>query len=723
MEQQWHALADLALRHDRRVSARDLANRATHLSGAQAEQAACALQDHGFAVQVLNVPALQVAEHGLPALMWVRGEAHAQPEVVLWLALEGEVASVRRYLPHAGESQGVARSDEHWPLNALQEAHSGLALVAQPLADSAARRSGDSAAAPAHWFWSVFSLVRPYYGDCIVAAVLVNVLALTTSMFSMNVYDRIIPNAALHSLWVLALGVAIGSVLELGLRSLRALWLDDAGKRADLLLSARIFSHTLNLRAEDRPVSSGQHAGQLREFESVRDFVGSTTLVAFSDLPFALFFLGVIGFLAGNLVWIPVTAGGLMIAVGVISQWPIGRSVRQYQHENSQKLAFMVESFERMETLEAMGATSAAQSRWERLSAITARSARASRLTSAISQNLMQWLQQLASTALILGGVYLILNGQLTTGGLIGCSILAGRALGPLAQVAGLMTRWQQARTAFEALDRLMRLPGRYDPERTYVHMPSARGTLALQKVQFAYPRTERVVLHVDGLSLSPGEVIGVMGPVGSGKSTLLRVLAGLQLPKAGQVLMDGVDVRQMSPADWRAHIAWVGQDAVLFRGSLRENLLLAGARVDDARLLHVLELTGIHRWAGVHPAGLDMPLGEGGQSLSGGQRQMVALARTLLSSCPVLLLDEPTSALDAQNEHALWERLKDEFTDRCVVIATHRPGPLVRVSRLVVLDDGRVVADGARDDVLQAAKEGRVKRAPAKAAMAEALA
>lgn len=713
----WYALSDIALHHGRRVSARDLQAQSASLHpDATPLVAACVLQGHGFHIQASHAPAHQLPTAQLPMLLLLKGG-----EVACWQSLRGEALAFRRYgvgVDAQGVSQAAAPAvpavQEEWTWADLLERYAGTALLIEPDELHDAQNVGDAGRQKSHWFWGVFGLMRRYYGDCVVAAVLINLLALAGSMFSMNVYDRVIPNAALPTLWVLAIGVTVAGLLEFGLRTLRAHVVDEAGKRADLLLSAAIFRKTLDLQPRDRPSSSGQYAGQVREFDSVREFVSSTTLVGLTDLPFAILFLVVIGFLAGSLVWVPIVAGLLVLLVGLVSQWPIRKSVERYQYENSQKLAFMVEAVERVETIQAIGAQAAIQGRWERLCAITARSAMSSRMASSAAVNLTQFIQQFASTALVLWGVYLILEGQLTTGGLIGCSILAGRALSPLAQVAGLMTRWQQTKIAFGALDRVMQLPSRYDPTRTYVQLQQASGVLELKEAEFSYPRSEQKTLQIKSLSFQPGETVAIMGPVGSGKSTLLKLLAGLHPPGKGQLLLDGVDAAQISPADFRAQVAWVSQDPVLFRGSLRDNLLIAAPQVPEERLLQVLRLTGVQQLANQHPQGLDMQLGENGQALSGGQRQMVALARALLSPARLVLLDEPTSAFDEASEQQLLRALQAELDGRTVVVVTHRPAPLGLVKRLVILESGQVVADGPRDAVLQAVRDGQVARARA---------
>lgn len=704
--QVYDVLSALALRLGVRVSARELQAQSAQFGEAPLTLMAVAqaLARHGVDARIGRLEPEQFDPRMGPVVFGLHTEGAA-------LLLDREGDACQAWLAAPSASEPVWRSTAEW-----QSDWAGWSLQARLLAsrDSSPMKADAHEEQPkhaAHWFWSVFTTLRTYYLDSTLAAVMINLLALATSMFSMNVYDRVIPNAAFHSLWVLAIGVSLAGLLELALRTLRGYLVDVAGKKADLLLSARLFRHILNLRAQDRPGSSGQFAGQLRDFESVRDFVSSTTLVAFSDVPFIFLFLLVIGLLGGPLVWVPIVGALLVLVAGWLSQWPIRESIERYQYESAQKLGFMVESLERLEQIRAMGAEPRLQGRWERLSATTARSAMGSRLASAITLNFTQFVQQSCNTAMIVWGVYLILEGRMSVGALIGCTILAGRALGPLGQVAGLLTRYQHAVGAFKTMDRIMKLEGQYNPDRTYLGISRAQGGLTVQQLQFAYPHTQRQVLQIGNLTVAPGEHVAVMGPVGSGKSTLLKVMAWLYPSDAGQVLLDGLDMAQISPADLRAQIAWVGQDPVLFRASLRDNLLMAAPHVSDERLQHVLRLTGMVIWVAAHPMGLDMPLGENGTSLSGGQRQMVALARALMSDAQVIFLDEPTSAFDAAGEQRLLEALQPELQGKTVVLATHRPGPLSLVSRIVLLDNGQMLADGPRDAVLQAVKEGRIKR------------
>lgn len=703
----WHALAALALIHGRRLSWRDLERHSAQVPDELLPEIAIhSLRAHGLDAVVKQCQSLEEIKNSFKesvALKLINND---------WIILNGINNSTAEIIIISNDEL-IDHKNDDWTIQHLMDVIDGMVIgVPREHLENNFKINDENNIDSQDWFWGIFSKLKAHYGDCVVAAVLINLLALAGSMFSMNVYDRIIPNAAIHSLWTLGVGVLIAAVLELGLRMLRAHVLDDAGKKADLALSAVQMRQMLNLRASDRPLVSGQWVSQLREFESVRDFVSSSTLVALTDLPFVFLFIGVIAWMGGNLVWVTLAAGLLTILVGRLTQWPIKRAVQQYQYENTQKHAYLIEILERLETIEALGAQPTIQGKWERLCASTSRSAMATRMASAFTTNAGQFIQQIANVALIIFGVQLILEGHLTVGALIGCSILAGRALSPLGQIAALMTRWQHTQQAFQSVNRLMNLPKRDDPARTYVKWPSLFESISLRALRFRYQKSDINVLNIEQLNLTAQEVVTVTGPVGSGKSTLLRILAGLLSPTEGQLFVNGLEAKQISPSDWRSNVTWVGQDCVLFRGTLRENLLVAAPYVTDLRLVQIIKLCGIDRLIANHPMGLDMPLGEGGQLLSGGQRQWVALARALLADSKVIFMDEPTSAMDMDGEQELLERLRPEIKGRLVVIATHRPGPLALADRLIVLDTGQVIADGPRDSVLESIRDGRITRA-----------
>lgn len=553
------------------------------------------------------------------------------------------------------------------------------------------------------WFWGTLWRFRRYYGETVVAAVLVNLLALAGTFFIMNVYDRVVPNQAYATLWVLGIGAVVAMVFEFAMRCLRAWFIDTAGKKADLILGSALFRQTMALRLEQRPASSGAFANLLREFETVRDFAASATLAALTDLPFVALFLFVIALVAGPLVCVPVAAVPLVAGAGLLVQWPLSRIMQENLRESSVKHGVLIEAVEGLGTLKANNAEGFMQKRWEDASAHGAQTATKSRFLSGLAMNYVVFTQQVATVVMVVWGVYLIHGGQLSMGALIAAVMLGGRALGPLGQVATLAVRYQSARAAFRALDALMRAPVERESHRAYLNRPRLSGALVCADLWFAYPGQQQAVVEGVSLRIEAGERVAVLGRVGSGKSTLLKVAAGLYRPLRGQVLLDGVDIQQIEPADVRRNLAYVEQEARLFYGTLRDNIMLASPRATDEELLSIARMTGLDRVAARHPLGFDMPVGERGEGLSGGQKQLVSLARCLLSSPAAMLFDEPTGAMDTATESMFIAGLRPLLAGRTMVVATHRRAMLSLVSRVIVVDGGRVVADGPRDRVLAA--------------------
>lgn len=699
----WRALSAMALHHGIRISARDLAAQAAQVPEEMLpEVAVVTMNECGFKSQIFSTKNLSDI-HLYPVLVRIINSDWA-----IVKKNKNNIVEISLYKKESLDIQTLTMS-----LIELEKIRDGIIITLErgneiEIQDGHVIKNNNQNTI---WFSSVFLRLKSYYGDCVIAAIIINLLALAGSMFAMNVYDRVIPNAALNSLWALAVGVLVAGLMEFSIRSIRAYVLDDAGKKADLLLSSSIYKKTLSLGHHQRPQSSGQWASQVREFESVRDFVSSSTLVILTDIPFSILFFAVIFWMGGVIVWIPIITSILIIIAGAITQIPIRKSVERYQYENTQKHAMLIESLERLETIEALGAKPVFQGKWERLTASASKSAMASRMASAFTINISQYLQQTAYTSMIVAGVYLILQGQLTVGALIGCSILLSRALTPLGQIAGLIARWHNTKMSFDVIDKLMKLEVRSDAVNKYISINALDKKIELIELEYKFPRTEKNVINIKNTVFKRGETVAVMGPVGSGKSTLLRLIAGLYIPTTGRLLIDGLEINQISPADWRSQVAWVSQDAILFRGSLRENLLIAGSMVSDERIINIIKLCGLEAMIAANPQGLDMQIGEAGQQLSGGQKQMLCMARALLSDVPVILLDEPTSSLDMNTEKELLKRLKNEFINKIVLIATHRPGPLEITERLIILDEGRIAADGFKDDVLQDVREGRVKR------------
>lgn len=563
------------------------------------------------------------------------------------------------------------------------------------------------------WFWPVLWDHRRYFGEAAALSAVINLLSLAGIIFMMTVYDRILPNQAFVTLWSLFVGVVIAMLFEFIARTVRGHALDSAGKRIDVLLGDAVFRRVLGTRLEARSQSSGAFANVLKEFESVRAFVTSATLAGLADLPFALLFLAVTALIGGPLVAVPVVAFLLITLLSLLVQIPMSRIANENLRESAVRHGTVIESLEGLETLKTLRAEERMRARHEQSSLIIAQRTMRSQALSTLVLNLTMLVQQTAGALLLLWGVYLASAGTVSAGALVACVQLNSRALAPLVSLSSLAVRFQQARSALASLDRIMQLPAEREEGRELLSGSHWRGEISLTDVDFSYEAEGRPVLAGVSLAIAPGERVGVIGRVGSGKSTLLRLVAGLYRPRAGQTFLDGVEMTAIEPSDVRATIALVGQDARLFHGSLKENVAIAAPHSDDEKILQIAQETGVVAIAASHPHGFDRLIGERGDTVSGGQRQAVALARALLARPKLLLLDEPTSAMDQASEAETLAAIRRAAEGGAgLLIATHRQTVLDIVDRLIVVDGGRIVADGPRDSVIKALAEGRVKAA-----------
>ncbi|WP_022684136.1 type I secretion system permease/ATPase [Sphingobium bisphenolivorans] len=563
------------------------------------------------------------------------------------------------------------------------------------------------------WFWPVLWRHRRYFQEAAALSAVINILSLAGIIFMMTVYDRILPNLAFVTLWSLLGGVGVALVFEFISRTIRSHALDAAGKKIDLILGDAVFARVLATRLEARAQSSGAFANVLKEFESVRGFVASATLVTIADLPFALMFLGVCAMIGGALVAVPLVAFVTVLALSLLVQIPMARLARENLREAAVRHGTVIESLEGLETLKALRAEERMRRRHEMSSGFIADRALVSQRWSNLALNLTTAVQQGAAAIMLAWGVYLASTGQATAGALVACVQLNSRALAPLVTLSGLAVRFQQVRSALSSLNRIMALPLDRDAGRHLLSSDGWRGDVELRGASFRYEEGTRAALDNISLKIRPGERIAVLGRIGSGKSTLLRLLAALYRPQEGQVLLDGVDMTAIEPADIRATLLLVGQDARLFHGSLRDNLLVAAPRTSDPQMLKVAEATGVTALAATHPLGFDRGVGERGDTLSGGQRQAVAVARALLADARIYLFDEPTSAMDQQSEAELLRTIAG-LAERGAgyVIVTHKHSVLAVVDRVIVMDAGCVVADGPREAVLKALSDGKVRTA-----------
>lgn len=591
------------------------------------------------------------------------------------------------------------------PLSEIEAWYAGYAILVKPRAKVDTRAGDEAPLAAGHWLFATLWRYRRYYYSAALGALLINVLSLASVFFTMNVYDRVVPNQAYVTLWSLAAGVAVAMSFEAISRYVRGHLLDVAGKKADLVMGTMLFRQALAVKMEHKPASSGSFANQLREFESVRDFVTSATLAAISDLPFVLLFVAVIFMVGGPLGWVPLLLIPAIVGISIGLQWPLARAMKENLREASLKQGVLIEAVEGLETLKAVGGEGYMQRRWETFSAMSSATAMKTRQLSSKAMGAVTYLQQLQTVVLVVLGVYLIGDGTITQGALIATVMLAGRVTGPLGQVAGLAVRFQQAKAAMGSLNRLMEMPVDRDPKQEYLAKPTLSGQMTLKDVAFSYPappmKPNPVVLAAINVTVNPGERIAILGRIGSGKSTLLRIMARLYSPTGGQMLSDGIDVIQIDPADWRKSAGYVSQDARLFYGTLRQNIMIGRPEASLDEFLHVLRLTGLDAVAAKHPLGVNLQIGEGGDGLSGGQRQLVSLARCLLARPQLVLMDEPTSAMDTQTEMQFMDHLMRATEGQTMVLVTHRPSLLALVNRIIVVDDGKIVADGPKKEIM----------------------
>ena len=548
------------------------------------------------------------------------------------------------------------------------------------------------------WFWDVFNRNRWVFRWALLGTLVLNVIGALVPFYAMAVYDRVIPNNATSSLWVLTIAVVVLTGFELALRLLRGELVETASRRMDVALSSNIFAQCLRLRAASRPASGGTLANTVRDFESVREFFASTTLTTLGDLPFLLLFLLVIALVGGWLVLVPVAVIPILLLVAFASRAALARHVAASMQESAQRTAHLFETMNGLDTIKALGAEAWSRRKWESLTvAIAANSVETREIVSRVNY-INTAVLALSGVAVVATGALLMGEHLLTLGQIIAVSMLTGRALAPVSQIAGLIIRWEQTKLSYHALNKIMEAPT--DDDAASLQAPPLSGRIEFRDVGFAYPNSPPLLDKLN-LHIRPGERVGVIGKLGSGKSTLLRLLLNQYGPQSGSVLFDDLASTQLDPLSLRRQIGYVPQDVTLFHGTLRENIELGRSQADDESLLDAIRLACLDDIITQLPNGVATEVGERGERLSGGQRQAVAMARALLAKPPMLLLDEPSSMFDPATEQRLIGRLRT-LKETTIVLVTHRMAMLALVDRLIVFDKGRIVADGPRDDVMR---------------------
>jgi ATP-binding cassette, subfamily C, bacterial LapB len=654
-----------------------------------------------LAVTILKKPLNQIRAEFLPVTLLLNND-----EACKLVDIDQAKQIARVIYPELGDAEIVV------PLAELTTQYAGYFIVTKPKFVFDKRAPIVGKVHLRHWFWGTLSENKRIYRDVMIAAFVVNIFALAMPMFSMNVYDRVVPNRSIETLWVLAIGVSVIVIGDLILRTMRGYFLDWASTRIDVKLSSRIMEQVLGLRLEQRPQSVGSFASNLRSFESVRDFITSATITTLIDVPFGIIFIGVMAWISPLMV-IPVVVGAIVMLLYAFS-------VQAKMHELSETMyragavrnATLIESLVGLETIKALGVEGGMQRKWEQSARYLTEVGSKLKLLSASINNGSNAIVQIISVVLILLGVYLVTSGDLTQGGLIACTMLASRALVPISQMAGLMTQYHTASTSLTSLEDVMNKPIERPLDSNFLSRPTFNGDIEFREVSFKYPGAEEQALTKVSFKIKAGEHVALLGRMGSGKTTIHKLILGLYQPTEGAILIDGIDARQIDPAELRRCIGYVQQDTHLFYGTMRENLTITMPHADDAAILYAAHAGGIDEFINAHPKGYDLLVGERGETLSGGQKQGVGIARALITKPSIVLLDEPTSAMDHSGEDAVKKRMMEASIGKTMVLISHRSSLFDMANRIIVIDSGRVVADGPKDQVIEALRTGKVGKA-----------
>lgn len=645
-----------------------------------------------------NLPCILTLDHGQACILWAVEYPQKHPPK----KSEGKPVEIHPETSFVVQFPETRDERQKMSIDELAKIYTGHVFFVRPVARSDDRAGPAAIDSGRDWFWGVFKKHKTVYSEVAVAAILINLFGVASSLFIMNVYDRVVPNKAFETLWALAAGIFIVYIFDFILRNLRAHFLDHAGRKADVKISGALFEQMMGMTMAVRPPSAGVLSANMKEFETLRDFFTSATITALIDLPFVLLYIAFIAIVGGPIAFVPLAAIPLIVGMGFALQGPLEKVIKQSLHESAMKNALLFETIVGLETIKVQAAESHTQRNWEELTDKASHTAVKSKQIASFAQHWALFIQQLVSVVIVIVGVFLISAGELSMGGLIACVILSGRAMAPLAQVAGLMTRMSQSRQALQQLDELMKKPVERPKGKHFVTLPHIEGLVEFRDVVFHYPGQSTPALNHLSFSVQPGERVGIIGAVGSGKTTIERLLINLYEPASGSVQIDGTDVRQIDPGDLRRNVGAVQQSPQLFYGSVRQNITMGHETAPDRAVLKAAEMSGVLEFLRDSSAGLDTQVGERGEALSGGQRQSVAIARSLLYDPPIMILDEPTASMDPASENRLKKRLQNLCQGKTTILITHKGAMLDLVDKLILLDRGRLVAYGPKDEVIR---------------------
>jgi ATP-binding cassette subfamily C protein LapB len=546
---------------------------------------------------------------------------------------------------------------------------------------------------------------KDIYRDVLLASLVINMFILASPLFTMNVYDRVVPNNAIETMWVLAIGIFVVHILDFVLKMTRSYFLELAAKKSDIIISSRLFEKVMDLSMSEKPKSVGSFANNLRDFDSIRSFLTTSTMTAFIDFPFTIIFLAVITVLGGELVVVPITVISIILIYSFFVKEPLRQSIEATQEASANKNSILIESLVNLETIKTMGASSHAQWKWEEATGEIANKGVKSKILSATIPNFNAFFTQVNTIAIMIFGVYKLQEMEMTMGALIAIVMLSGRAISPFGQMASLTTQYQQSKQAYDGLQKIMDMQVERPAEKKFIQRVKFTGDIEFKNVTFKYGEEENPALDNVSLKIRAGEKVGIIGRVGSGKTTVEKLILGLYEPTNGTVSIDGIDIKQIDPADLRKNIAYVPQDIVLFKGTVRQNILMKNPHVSDSSIIEAARVSGSELFTNTHPKGFDMDVEERGESLSGGQRQSLAIARAFTVDTSIALLDEPTNMMDGATEAYVKHNLYEKFEDKTIILVTHKYSLLDLVDRVIVFENGKIALDGPKQEVMKKLK------------------
>ena len=604
---------------------------------------------------------------------------------------------------------GISLGQTKITIERLEEEYLGEAIIIKPEYNYKNRIDNDIVIdSPQSWFWGTMKRNIGIYKQVAIISLFINLFILATPLFTMNVYDRVLPNNAMETLWALFVGISIIMVFDFIMKMVRSYFLGIAGKRADTVISNKIFSHLLNIKMNAKPASTGQFVSRLQSYESVREFFTSATIAAIVDLPFIIIFIMVIFFIGGPLGYITLAIVFILITTSWYMQKPLKKIVEQSVKEEQLKQTTLIEAVTGLEIIKSIRAQNRMKTHWDKSISKTVHYAEQGQFLSHSINYFTAFMSQFSNIVIVAAGVYLASSGELTMGGIIAAMMLNGRVIAPVSQIVGMIIRYDRTMLSLKNLDEIMQMPVEKE-DRNYISRPNLKGDIELKDLEFTYSEKKYKILKDINITIKDGEKVAILGKIGSGKSTLLKLIMNLYEPDNGSVLIDGVDTRQIDPVDLRKSMGIVPQEPFLFMGSIKDNITIGEHFVTDEELLKVSKIAGLHEFLDKHEAGFDLIVGERGEGLSGGERQSVTLARALISNPNIIMLDEPTNAMDKQAETSFINKLEEIIKDKTLVLVTHKTSLLKLVDRVIILENGKVVADGTKEEIFKTSKNIKV--------------